>query len=157
MVQIFPRIYGEGLGCSYLPKKDVPVPEMAPASLSYLSKLLAPYVKPDNTYTIGVLECGNDIVFINGFNLPGIDRSISNNDRKVWPDIQILPDRSSVCAENLEIETERWRKYDLSPPLARTSVCHLHTRRVRSDSEPFITQKSSETLSGSTLIVVACL
>jgi len=66
--------------------------------------LQARYVKPDITYVIAVLKCSNDVVFIVGCNAaPGI--AIINNDRKGWPDAQILPDRGSVCAENLEIET----------------------------------------------------
>ena len=45
---------------------------------------------------------------------------VSDNDRKVWPDIQTLPDRTAVCAENLEIEAEWRRKGDMSPPSAHT-------------------------------------
>src|SRR6266702_6361298 len=81
----------------------------------HLSQQRARYsVKRDITYTIGVLECSNDIVFIvRCIAHPG--RAMFNDDSKVWPDNKILPDRSSPGAENLEIETV-WRSKDSSPP-----------------------------------------
>jgi hypothetical protein len=61
-------------------------------------------VKPYSTYTIAVLEGSNNIVFIVRCNAaPGI--AILNIDGKGWPDTQILPDRSSACEENLDLET----------------------------------------------------
>ena len=50
-----------------------------------------------------MLKYCNDIAFIIGRK---VARGIEiKNDGKDWPDIEILPDRSSACAENLELET----------------------------------------------------
>ena len=69
-------------------------------------------------YTIGVLECSNDIVFIlGGRTSQGIE---IEKEGIGWPYSQILPDRSSMCAENLELETV-WRpEYDSPPSLTYT-------------------------------------
>ena len=104
-MQIFLRIHREELEHSYLPPEyqGMLVPEMAPASpwLSF----------PTGGPLLGVLECSNDIVFIGRSKVMEtsifIPTSICYNDRKGWPDIQTLPVRSAVCAENSEIETER--------------------------------------------------
>ncbi|KAN0138716.1 hypothetical protein V8E53_003704 [Lactarius tabidus] len=64
----------------------------------YICQLRAKSVTPlkcKRTYTIGVLKCSNDVFFI----------SKSDLHTEGWPDTQMLLDRSSVCAANLEIET----------------------------------------------------
>ena len=70
----------------------------------------------------GMLESSNDIVLIGGPKFMEmsiyIPISIYHENKKGWPDIQALPDRSAICAENLEIEMEWWRKYDIAPPMA---------------------------------------
>ena len=60
-------------------------------------------MEPKIAYTIGVLKCSNDIVLVVRCN--NIGTVIINSDRKGWPDTEVLPDRSSRCAENSEIET----------------------------------------------------
>ena len=78
----------------------------------------ARYAKPNITYTIGVLQCSDDIVFIVRRNAELGIGIVINNYREGWPDTEILPDRTSICAENPEIETVWRRKYELSPSLA---------------------------------------
>ena len=61
-------------------------------------------MKPEKGYATGVSECSDDIVFIVRCSAaPRI--VVIDNDREGWPDSQILPDRSSMRTENLEIET----------------------------------------------------
>jgi hypothetical protein len=57
-------------------------------------------MKPDKRYTIG---CWSAAMTLSS--QIGIIPSPLYKDRKGWPDAEILPDRSSVCAEDLEIET----------------------------------------------------
>lgn len=67
-------------------------------------------MKKDMTYVTGMLESSNDIVLIGGPKFMEmsiyIPISIYHENKKGWPDIQALPDRSAICAENLEIEME---------------------------------------------------
>jgi hypothetical protein len=51
-----------------------------------------------------VLEGSNDVA-LSYWPFASLGRAIINNDRKGWPDTEILPDRGSAGAENLEIET----------------------------------------------------
>jgi hypothetical protein len=61
-------------------------------------------VKVDNTYTIGVLKCSNNVAFSSWPNASPVV-TIFDYERQGWPDTQILPDRIFVCAEDLELET----------------------------------------------------
>ena len=56
------------------------------------------------TYTFGMLKSSNDVV-LSYWNVASPERAIINDDRKGWPDTEILSNRSFACAEKLEIET----------------------------------------------------
>jgi hypothetical protein len=62
--------------------------------------------KLDLAYTTAVLQCSDDIVFDVGSKLSE-NSVIVNDDRKSWPASKVLPDRGAVCAEKLEVKTER--------------------------------------------------
>ena len=56
-------------------------------------------------YPIRVLKC-IDSIFLVVCPEVCMRATIINSDRKVWPDTEVLLDRSPKCARNLEIETE---------------------------------------------------
>jgi len=55
------------------------------------------------TYPTRVLECSKETIFV--VRKKSIVIKILNGDKKRWPDIQILPHRSSIRAEKLEVKT----------------------------------------------------
>jgi hypothetical protein len=100
MEPTFPRIR-EGLGHRpiYSMSQQIETRIWIPRHCDHLSQLWAACkIKSGSTDTTRVLESSNNVIFVSALDLGS---GIFDNDRKVWPNIQILPDRSSVCTENL--------------------------------------------------------
>jgi len=54
-------------------------------------------------YTVGVLECSTETIFV--MRSKSQATAILDDKREGWPETQVLPHRSSVCAEKLEVKT----------------------------------------------------
>ena len=73
-------------------------------------------MKVDMVYTIGVLQCFQEIIFI--FRTDALAMGVGNSDRKCWPATQKFLDINLICAAKMDTEAE-WRvKDDLTPSLA---------------------------------------
>ena len=77
----------------------------------YLLQLQLGHSKPDTAYTIGMAECSDDITLVvrsKALTVKVSRGGVVDVNRKCRPAAQILPDRRSVCADELEVETA-WR------------------------------------------------
>jgi hypothetical protein len=96
VAQILPRIRREGPVHSQTRRQWWRLCQHAGNGLlhhrDYIFDLRATHVKPEKGYTARVFECSNDIVFI--VRCSAAPRIVKiDDDRKGWPDTQILLDR----------------------------------------------------------------
>ena len=87
-----------------------------PYHCAQLRQLVPHYTKVDMVYTIGVLKCRQEIIFI--FRIEALATGVGNSDRQCWPATQKFLDINLACAAKMDTEAE-WRvKDDLMPSLA---------------------------------------
>lgn len=103
----------------------------------YLLQLQLGYGEPDTAYAIGVPQCSDDITLVvrgEALTVEVTRCGVVDVNRKGRPAAQILPDRRSVRADELEVETAWGRKYDLTPSAAY--VCQSMPFQYRTDEVP---------------------
>ena len=72
-------------------------------------QLVLHYMKVDMVYTIGVLQCFQEIIFI--FRTDALAMGVGNSDRKCCPATQKFLDINLICAAKMDTEAE-WRVKD---------------------------------------------